>query len=48
MPQSGTEDYTLWFVGLVGQVPSDGMLWKAGAKTKWNGVRPRWKSGEFK
>jgi len=38
VPQSDPEDCTFWFEGLVGQEPSDGKHWEAGAKTKCNRV----------
>lgn len=47
IPKSDPEDDTFWFVGLVGQEPREGKLWKAGAKTKWNRVRSGKKSEEL-
>jgi hypothetical protein len=47
VPQSDPEDYTFWFVSLVGQDPRGKRLWKAGAKTKWNRVRSGRKPEEF-
>lgn len=48
LPQSDPKIAHPRFAGRVAQEPTDGMLWEAGAKTKWNRVRPRQKSYELK